>query len=175
MEVKQVVPVADAPDLVVVAGGFVWITTHVLRDVTSGALREAGDRTLTRVDPSTGRAVVVGGGLAPCGLTADPSGDVWVANCYPATAGPRDDVVRIDARTLNFERTWTVPGGGGFYRGLAYGGGSLWVAQIVGGDLPNDNILTQVDPRTGARHMIRLERPAASLHVVGGLRRPVDR
>src|SRR5262245_45427404 len=67
MKVKQVVPVTDAPDLVVVSGGYVWITTHVLRDVESSALREAGDRTLTRVDPSTGRAVVVGGGLAPCG------------------------------------------------------------------------------------------------------------
>jgi streptogramin lyase len=163
MKVKQVVSVPDAPDLVVASGGFVWITTHVLRDIDSGALREAGDRTLTRVDPATGQAVVVGGGLAPCGLTADPSGDVWVANCYPATAGPRDDVVRIDARTLDFKRTWTVPGGEGFLRGLAYGGGSLWVAQIFGGDLPNDNILTQVNPRTGSRRAIRLEHPATSL------------
>ena len=163
MKVKQVVPVADAPDLVVVAGGFVWITTHVLRDVNSSALRQAGDRTLTRIDPSTGQAVVVGGGLAPCGLTADPSGDVWVANCYPETAGPHDDVVRIDARTLDFEATWTVPDGDGFYRGLAYGGGSLWIAPIFGGVPPNDNILTQVEPRTGTRHRIHLERPATSL------------
>ena len=133
MKVTQVVSVGDAPDLVVVAGGFVWITNHVLRDTNSRALRNAGDRTLTRLDPSTGKAVVVGGGLAPCGLAADPSGDVWVANCYPGTAAPHDNVVRIDASTLDFKATWPVPGGDGYYRGLAYGGGSLWVAEIYGG------------------------------------------
>src|SRR6476620_6908668 len=47
----QVVPVGSAPDLVIISGGFVWVTHHVLRDVDSGALRNAGDRTLTRVDP----------------------------------------------------------------------------------------------------------------------------
>ena len=29
----QVVPVGSAPDLVIAAGGFVWVTHHVLRDV----------------------------------------------------------------------------------------------------------------------------------------------
>jgi DNA-binding SARP family transcriptional activator/streptogramin lyase len=163
MKVKQVVPVVDAPDLVVVAGGFVWTTSHVLRDVGSGALRNAGDRALTRVDPSTGKAVVVGGGLAPCGLTADPSGDVWVANCYPTTGGPHDDVVRIDARTLHFKETLPLSGGEGFYRGLAYGGGLLWATEILGGDLPNDGAVTQFDPETRARHTIRLAREAAGL------------
>jgi DNA-binding SARP family transcriptional activator/streptogramin lyase len=162
-KVKQVVSVGDAPDLVVAAGGFVWITNHVLRDFDSWTLRNAGDRTLTRVDPSTGKAVVVGGGLAPCGLTADPSGDVWVANCYPANAGPRDNVVRIDAKTLDFTATWPVPAGDGFYRGLAYGGGSLWVSQIFGGVYPNANILTKVDPATGAHRRIHLARPAVGL------------
>ena len=76
-----------------------------MRDTDSGALRNAGDRDAHRVDPSTGKADIVGGGLAPCGLTTDPSGDVWVANCYPADAGPRDNVVRVDARTLAFKQT----------------------------------------------------------------------
>jgi len=159
----QVVPVTDAPDLVVSAGGFVWVTSHVLRDLGSPALRNAGDRTLTRVDPSTGTAVVVGGGLAPCGLTADPSGDVWVANCYAPNAGPGDDVVRIDARTLDFKQTWPLPGGAGYYRALAYGGGSLWASEIVGAWLPNDSTVTQIDPDTGTRHAIDVMPTAGGL------------
>ena len=95
---------------------------------SSGALRNAGDRTLTRVDPSTGKATVVGGGLAPCGLAADPSGDVWVANCFEPGSGQTANIVRVDAKTLAFKATWPVPGGHGFYRGLAYGGGSIWVS-----------------------------------------------
>ena len=127
LKVTQVVPVVDAPDLAVVSGGFVWITSHILRDIGPGTLRTAGDRALTRVDPSSGKAVVVGGGLAPCGLTADPSGDIWVANCYPGTSGPRDDVVRIDARTLHFKKTFPLSGGEGFLRGMTYGAVRFWV------------------------------------------------
>ena len=154
LKVTQVVPTTDAPDLVVEAGGFVWLTSHVLRDTSSSALREAGDRALTRVDPSTGQAVIVGGGLAPCGLTADPSGDVWVANCYPSEAGPRDDVVRIDSQTLAFKKTLPVAGGYGFLRGLTYGGGSLWVTDIFGG--VNEGSVTRLDPRTRTRQTIAL-------------------
>ena len=154
LKVTQVVPTTDAPDLVVEAGGFVWLTSHVLRDTVSSALRNAGDRALTRVDPSTGKAVIVGGGLAPCGLTADPSGDVWVANCYPANTGPQDDVVRIDARTLAFKKTLPLSGGEGFLRGLTYGGGALWVTEIFGG--VNEGSVTRVDPRTGTQRTIDL-------------------
>ena len=114
LEPTQVVRVGYAPDFVVVAGGFVWITHQTLRDSDFGGLRNAGDRTLTRVDPSTGDAVVVGGGLAPCGLAADPSGDVWVANCFASGSGPSANVVRIDAKTLAFKATWRVPGGAGY-------------------------------------------------------------
>jgi SARP family transcriptional regulator, regulator of embCAB operon len=156
LKVTQVVPVVDAPDLVVASGGFVWITSHILRDTNSGALRNAGDRALTRLDPSNGKAEVVGGGLAPCGLTTDPSGDVWLANCYPGTAGPRDNVVRVDARTLQFKKTLPVSGGEGFLRGLAYGGGSLWVTALLGGDLMNESPLEEVDPQTSAEHTFQL-------------------
>jgi DNA-binding SARP family transcriptional activator/streptogramin lyase len=158
MKPTEVVPVGDAPDIVVAAGGFLWVTHHVLRDVGSGALRNAGDRTLTRVDPSTGDAVPVGGGLAPCGLTADPSGDVWVANCYSSGSGRSADVVRIDASTLDFKETLRVPGGTGFYRGLAYGGGSLWVSPM-----DNHDTLTEIDPRTRVEQSIRLARWAGAL------------
>lgn len=163
LKVTEVVRVGDAPDLVVASGGYLWVTNHILRGVDSGALRNAGDRTLTRVDPSTGDAVVVGGGLAPCGLAAGPSGDVWVANCFPARSGSRDNVVRVDARTLEFNATWPVAGGDGFYRGLAYGGGSLWISEIAGGDQPNPHAVTQIDPRTGAEHVYRVRREASGL------------
>ena len=144
-------PVGDAPDLVIASGGYLWITNHILRDTDSGALRYAGDHTLTRVDPSTRKAVVVGGGLAPCGITADPSGDVWVANCYPSALGLRDDIVRVDAKTLEFKKTLPAPGGDGFFRGLVYGGGSLWASQIVGGDVANADTVTQIDAQTGRK------------------------
>ena len=156
LQPTEVVPIGAAPDSVVTAGGFVWVTHHVLRDVASAALHDAGDRTLTRIDPSTNDAVVVGGGLAPCGLAADPSGDVWVANCFPRGAGPSANVVRIDATTLDFEATWRVPGGEGFYRGLAYGDGSLWVSEIFGDRPPERHIVTQLDPATGKQRSIAI-------------------
>jgi streptogramin lyase len=120
-----------------------------------------GDRTLTRVDPTTGTAVSVSGGLAPCGITPDPSGDVWVANCYPRVPGLRDEVVRVGARTLDFKRIVSAPGGPGYYRGLVYGGGSLWVSQIAGQRPPSS--LTQIDPQTKAERTIPLPRAGAPL------------
>jgi DNA-binding SARP family transcriptional activator/DNA-binding beta-propeller fold protein YncE len=156
LKVTEVVPVVDAPDLVVASGGFVWITSHILRDTGPSTLRNAGDRALTRLDPSDDKADVVGGGLAPCGLTTDPSGDVWLANCYPGTAGPHDNVVRVDAHTLHFKKTFPVSGGEGFLRGLAYGGGSLWVTALFGGEQLNESPLTEVDPQTGAEHTFQL-------------------
>jgi class 3 adenylate cyclase len=164
LEPTDVVPIGAAPDRVVVAGGFVWVTHYVLRDTDSASLRNAGDRTLTRIDPSTGDVVVVGGGLAPCGLAADPSGDVWVANCFASGAGPSANVVRIDSKTLDFDETWPVPGGDGFYRGLAYGGGSLWVSEVTGGDRPPErHTVTQVDPATGKQRSIELREPGTPL------------
>jgi hypothetical protein len=154
----QVVPVGDAPDLVIASGGFVWVTHHILRDVGPAGLINAGDRTLTRVDPSTGSATVVGGGLAPCGLAADPSGDVWVADCFEPGSGQTANVVRVEAKTLDLNTPLPVPGGHGYYRGLAYGGGSLWVSDGGAG-----NIVTQINPRTRAEKPIRLDRPTGAL------------
>jgi len=162
LHVTQVVPVDTQPDLVVAAGGFVWVTSHVLRDVNSGALRNAGDRSLTRVDPATGKAKVVSG-LSPCGLTADPSGDVWVANCFPSAAGSRDNVIRVGAKTLRFVKTWPVPGGDGFYRGLAYGGGSLWVGNIEGGHVSTPNTVTEIDLHGGPERTIRPGLPSGGM------------
>jgi DNA-binding SARP family transcriptional activator/streptogramin lyase len=147
LNATDVVPVGSAPDLVVAAGGFLWITHHVVEDFGSGRLRDAGDRTLNRVNPETGEVQTVGG-LAPCGLAPDPSGDVWVANCF-ASRGMGANVVRVDATTLDFEATYRVPGGdvgGTYYRGLAYGGGSLWVGGL---DLPKHATVIQLDPQSG--------------------------
>lgn len=161
LEPAQVVRIGPAADLVAVAGGYVWITHGLLRNTDDDYLRDAGDRTLTRVDPATGEARVVGGGLAPCGLTADPSGDVWVANCFASATGA--NVVRVDARTLEFEATWPVPAGDGYYRGMTYGGGALWLADASGaGDFRRLNV-TRLNPRTGARRSIRFARHASAL------------
>ena len=71
--------------------------------------------------------------------------------------------MHVAARTLKFKQTWRVTGGSGFFRGLAYGGGSLWVTQISG-NIPNEGAVTRVDPRTGARRKIDL-----AAHVPTGL------
>ena len=154
LEATQVARVGSAPDLVVAAGGFVWITHHILREVGSDRVRDAGDRTLKRVDPETGEVETVGGGLAPCGLAPDPSGDVWVANCF-ASGGRDPNVVRVDATTLDFEATYRVPKADvpaaavyTYYRGLAYGGGSLWVGGLSD-DVPKYTTAIQVDPQSG--------------------------
>jgi DNA-binding SARP family transcriptional activator/streptogramin lyase len=164
----QVVRIGPRADLVVAAGGYVWITHGVLRYTQSNTIRNAGDRTLTRVEPSTGAVAVVGGGLAPCGLAADPSGDVWVANCYELASGQAASVVRVDARTLLFKATWRVPGLGepeqDYYRGLVYGGGSLWISRREG----DPAAVTEVDPRTGRQKAIPLSRVAGALAWSGG-------
>lgn len=167
LRVTQVVKLASPqPDIVVAAGGFVWVTSHILRDQSSDALRNGGDRTLTRVDPSTGKARIVGE-VSPCGLTADPSGDVWVADCYPPGTGLHDDVVRVDARTLMFTSRFDVPGGGGYYRGLAYSGGSLWVGNINGSG-PTKPTLTEIDPQTRQEKTFRPELPAGAMGSADG-------
>jgi streptogramin lyase len=174
LEPTDVVPIGDAPDSIVLAGGFAWVTHYVLRDTPSGEIRNAGGRTLTRVDLTTGDSKVVGGGLAPCGLTADPSGDVWVANCFVRGSGGSANVVRVDSATLDFDAgPWPVPGGHDFYRGVAYGGGSLWLSNIAGNHCeagfpcrPDPRVretLTEVDPLTGRWQSIPVALSAAPL------------
>jgi class 3 adenylate cyclase/streptogramin lyase len=163
LEPTDVVPIPAASAKLVAAGGFLWITHHLYG---AGGVRNAGDRTLTRVDPATGDVVTVGGGLAPCGLTADPSGDVWVANCYLGER-PAANVVRVDATTLRFEATWRVPGGTDIYRGLIYGGGSLWASEAQD-PLPQRHAVVEVDPQTGRRRSIRILFPSGPLAWSGG-------
>jgi streptogramin lyase len=152
-----VFPIGSAPDTVLSSGGYLWVMHHVLRDTDSDVTRNAGDHTITRVDPSTGEVTVLGGGLAPCGIAADPSGDVWVANCFVTGSERTANVVRIDAESLEFEATWPVPSGDGFFRGLVYGGGSLWVSDIASPSPPAPFKVTQLDPHTGALRSIPIE------------------
>ena len=159
LEPTQVVKIGPRADLVVVAGDYVWVTHGLLR-YTRGGIRDAGDRMLTRVDPSTGDSRPVAGGLAPCGMAADPSGDVWVANCF--ASGQSASVVRVDAKTLGFEPTLPIRATDGYYRGMAYGGGSLWVADASGGAVEGRRI-TKLNQRTRERQSIKLERHANAL------------
>lgn len=72
--------------------------------------------------------------------------------------------MRIDAATLKFEATWPVPGGEGFFRSLAYGGGSLWITAVFGADRPSEeHVVTQVDPATGEQRSIDLADPGTNL------------
>jgi DNA-binding SARP family transcriptional activator/streptogramin lyase len=157
LKATQAVPVGDAPDLVIAAGGYLWVTNNIFRDTPASGIRNAGDHTLYRVDPATGEAEVVGGGLSPCGLTADPSGDVWVANCFTPGTGQTSNIVRVDPTTLKFSQPISVPGGTTFYRGMTYGSGSLWLADHPTPDsssyVPH---VTQVNPRTRAVRTIRV-------------------
>jgi streptogramin lyase len=159
LEPTQVVKIGPRADLVVVAGDYVWVTHGLLR-YTRGGIRDAGDRMLTRVDPSTGDSRPVAGGLAPCGMAADPSGDVWVANCF--ASGQSANVVRVDAKSLMFERTLSLRATDGYYRGMAYGGGSLWVADASGGAVEGRRI-TKLNQRSRERQSIKLERHANAL------------
>ena len=152
----QVVKIGPRADLVVAAGGYVWVAHGSLR-YTSDGLRNAGDRALTRIDPSTGESRGVGG-LAPCGLTADPSGDVWVANCF--AAGQNASVTRVEAKTLVFEPTWLFPPTDGYYRGLAYGNGSLWAAAVSGGAVQGRG-LTRLGPGNQRRSIALAQHPNA--------------
>jgi len=147
----DVIPIGAGADLAVAAGKYVWVTHYV---VGPNAVRQAGDHTLTRVDTRTNEAVVVGGGLSPCGLTTDPSGDVWVANCYgrsrPGT------LVRVGADDLRFKRTFSMPRSTGTVRPLVYGDGSLWTSD-VDGSAPT--VVEQIDSDTGKRRKFEMSYP----------------
>jgi len=146
LKATEVAQVGDAPDLIVASGGYLWVTNNILRDSSASGIRETGDHTLTRVDPSTGKTLPVSGGLSPCGLAADPSGDIWVASCFRPGSGETSNVTRVDAKTLRFEHQWKVPGGVSFYRGLAYGDGALWAS--------TGDAITKINPDTGRRRTI---------------------
>jgi len=149
LKATEVAPVGDAPDLIIASGGYLWVTNNILRDSGAAGIAPGADLTLTRVDPGTGQHRVVGG-LSPCGLAPDPSGDVWVASCYPPGSLQTSNIRRVDARTLRFKATYRIASSKFFFRGVAYGGGSVWISD------PTRNLVLEIDPQTGARHPIQV-------------------
>jgi DNA-binding SARP family transcriptional activator/sugar lactone lactonase YvrE len=157
------VPIGRMADLVVATHGYVWVNHWSLRFKNDSTIRNAGDRGLTRVNASTGEAQPVQGGLAPCGITADVSGDLWVSNCYPAGIDGRvsGSVQRVHADTMELDPAVDVPTVDGYYRGMAYGGGFLWLAGVSGDTV--DRRLIRFDPQTGKRRTIHMDRHATAL------------
>jgi class 3 adenylate cyclase len=153
LQPTDVIEIGAGPDFVVTAGHYVWVTHYVF----VGGIRQAGDHNLTRVDTRTNEAVVVGGGLSPCGMTADPSGDIWVANCFGAKRP--GSLVRVGADDLRFKATWPLPPSRTFIYALAYGSGSLWMAN----PFTDSNAIAQIDARTGKRRTIEMPYPALYL------------
>jgi streptogramin lyase len=166
LKATEVSQVGDAPDIVVESGGYLWVTDNILRDSNSTGIRNAGDHTLTRVDPATGKTAPVGD-VSPCGLAPDPSGDIWVANCFTRGAGETSNVVRVNKRTLKFGKPLPVPGGTQFVRGLVYGDRYLWAADFPSGSSPYVPAVTRIDPRTGKERRIRVPSTCADGCVLG--------
>ena len=141
-------------------------------------VRDSGDRTLMRVDPSTGDAVPVGGGLAPCGgdgLAADPSGDVWVREllCGRFRRTRQRRAGRRRRRSTS-RRPGFVPAGDGYFTwssptavARCGSGGVSGAAFTIAGS--RKSILA-----TGAQRPIGLDRSCGLASLVGGLRRPLD-
>jgi streptogramin lyase len=67
-------------------------------------------------------------------------------------------VIRVGAKTLAFKQTLPAPGGDSFYRGVAYGGGSLWLSQVGGG-----TTVVEINPETGTHKTIPLKRSSGAL------------
>ncbi|HEU5214068.1 MAG TPA: BTAD domain-containing putative transcriptional regulator [Gaiellaceae bacterium] len=172
LEPTKVVEIGPRADGVMVSARYLWVTHGILRYGSGGhtnryGARNSGDRKLERINPSTGEVTPVAGGLAPCGMTPDPSGDPWVANCYASGEG---DIVRVDAKTLNFGTHYPVPNSQGFVRGMTYGGGSLWVSPAFNGEPTGDGYYElsrlRLNPLTGELlppRQVRLERKPGGL------------
>jgi class 3 adenylate cyclase/streptogramin lyase len=156
-KVTDVVKIEDEPDLVVATPGYLWVAHHVFRRPNTAIRRSL----LSRVDMRTHDVAIVGGGLAPCGLTADPSGDVWVASCVASAEGVETTIVRVNADTLDFEDLVRAPSIPRFaFRGLAYGGGALWIGDPDEYNHGRQNV-TRIDLDTRRWRSIRVgSRPA---------------
>jgi YVTN family beta-propeller protein len=113
------VPVGDTPSSVVTANGSVWVTN-------------AGEATVSRVDPRQGRVVrtipVPG---TPVGIVGG-GGALWVINSDLAAA--QSSVTRIDPRYARVTGTRTLPKSDliGSGAGITWDGKSLWAVTQAG-------------------------------------------
>jgi DNA-binding SARP family transcriptional activator len=115
--------VGRGPDALAVARGSLWVANEQ-------------DETVTRIDPATGRSVVVAVGGHPTGLVAAP-GTIWVWTLEHTLVpiDPRFDsagaAIRLAADVIGMraEGGSTGVGGGVTLRGgVAVGGGFVWAA-----------------------------------------------
>ena len=121
-------PAGRAPEGIVVGKGAVWV-----------ANQEAG--TVTRIDPGGGEARTTSVGRAPIQLAMAPNG-IWV------TLSGGGAVARLEAETGN--RVGDPVRIGGKPRGIAVGGGLLWVSS------PTVNEIVVIDP-SSSRVLERIE------------------
>ena len=106
-EIVDVVRVGRDPGQVVIAGGYVLVTSQ-------------RDQTLHRVDPRSGE-VVVSGAYAPSDALARVGRFLWIVNQN------RAEVVRIDAESLRPSHRILLPRS--FVNAfVAVGGGSVWIS-----------------------------------------------
>ena len=125
----RVVPTGRIPGSVVATSKAVWVAN-------------AGDRTLTRYDPETNRAITVGGVSfdAPPAIASDGHGGVWAT-----TGGSRVVHVNANGDAVPGDSI-TVPEGG--TTGIASGGGYLWVTSPIDTSTSGRNTVTQISLRT---------------------------
>ena len=120
------------------------VRAPVLSRFGEGALWNLSfDGELTKLDPKTGKIEAFGnaGVPIPCGL-AVAGGSVWVTDCTSST------LVRIEpARAIVVDRIKLPPTccGPNDTGEVAYGAGSLWVAQ----GFANPSFVDRIDPGTG--------------------------
>jgi YVTN family beta-propeller protein len=137
-------PLPGSPSAVTAGAGSVWVA-------------DAGNGTVSRIDPHSGDVVdriPVGGDPASI---ASGDGAIWVANAVGAT------ILRINPTAETVAQTIAL--GGSNPDALALGGGRLWVADS------STRVLYEIDPSTGALlRTIPLEvSPAAIVFGAGAL------
>jgi streptogramin lyase len=150
---------APKADLIVGSGDYLWITHDILRFENDTGIHPARGRTLTRFDPRTGESEDVPG-VAPCGMTPDPSsddGDVWVLSCYRSPF-KATTLLLIDAPTMRVEKTFRMEKDNAFIRGMTWGGGFLWIDGAGG-----SRRVIKLNQRTRTRHVIRTPHPPGGL------------
>ena len=127
---SRVVSLPGTPTAITAADGAIW------------AAEQSG--TVSKVDPSTGRAITIGVGGSPTALTA-ATGVIWA---FTATDGP---IAPIATAAGSVGKAIELPTG--TFRGIAVGYRALWLAGTEGNLAQGHPVvpgLFRIDPDTGA-------------------------
>jgi DNA-binding beta-propeller fold protein YncE len=93
---------------------------------------------------------------------------VWVASCVASVDRVETTIVRVDADTLEFVEFVRAPSIARFaFRGLAYGGGALWIGDPDEDSHERQNV-TRIDLETRRSRSIRVGSRPADLAWAGG-------